>query len=177
MGPLLLALLALGSSLAPCVARADADTLVPTYAEAQQRAATLAARELETTLRRMPDVLDARVHITPPDLSHLPLDQDAPPPRISAWLSLGGPGPDDASLRALLSGGATGTQATAIEIVRQRAAPAPSRPSPLAAVGPFRVASDSAPWLRGALGVLLATNVILATVIMARRRRSARNTR
>lgn len=156
----------------PSAARADSDPLVPSYAEAQARAAQQTARKLEQTLRRLPNVSDARVHIAPSDLSHVPLDQPAPAPRISAWLALTGPGPEDATLRKLLSAGAAGVNGSAIEIVRQQVARTASAPLPLAAVGPFRVAAESAPWLRAVLGALLATNVILATVIMWRRKSS-----
>jgi len=156
----------------PSAAHADSDPLVPTYAEAQERAAERTARALEQTLRRLPNVSDARVHITPSDLSHVPLDQPAPVPRVSAWLALTGPGPDDATLRKLLSAGAAGVDGSSIDIVRQEVTRAASTPRRLAVVGPFHVATESAPWLRAVLGVLLATNVILATVIMRRRKRS-----
>jgi len=165
-----LSALVLLSWAGPSAARGDSDTLVPTYAEAQERAAERTARALEQTLRRLPNVSDARVHITPSDLSHVPIDQPAPAPRIAAWLALTGPGPEDATLRKLLSAGAAGVDRSSIEIVRQTVAPAASASHPLAAVGPFRVAPESAPWLRAVLGVLLATNVILATVIMWRRK-------
>ncbi len=150
-------------------ALADRDSAwLPSYADAQARSAERNAESLAGTLRALPGVRAARVHIALPDASRVPLDRPLPDARVSAWLAVRGPGPSDASVRAVLSAAVAGVSPAAIQITRQPDTQAAPPTIPLAAVGPFLVSPGSAPWLRGVLTLLLLINAALCTFIVTR---------
>ncbi len=153
-------------------ARAQSASFAPSYLEARQRAAERTAGQLEQTLRLMSDVTAARVHIGQPDPSHALIDKPLPAARVSAWLKLAGPGPDDTSVRALLASAVPDASYSSIHITRQRGKPETVPVTRLQNVGPFRVTAVSAPWLRALLAVMLATNVVLCSLLLTRWRRS-----
>lgn len=144
--------------------------LVPTPTEERARLAAALAGDLEGTLRSLPTVRDARVHVALAASEARRLDPSATPPRPEASVLLtvaaGAAAPGDADVRRLVAGAVQGMRPDDVAVVRVEAPPGPAaeaaRPRPLTAVGPFRVAAESAPGLRALLAGLLSVLAILA---------------
>lgn len=152
---------------------------------------TRTARRLESTLRSIDGVVDARVHVALPQPSALPLSlAPAAHPSASVLLSVQPSALDtfDADrLKPWLCASVEGLTPARVELmIRPRRVPQPPGPSAQAPdatgdperwaqLGPWRVAPESAASLRLLLGALLLALVCAAATILAlvRARRAA----
>lgn len=140
--------------------------LVPTPEEERIRQAEATAGELARSVKALPGVLHARVHLTPPQLRAA---LDAPHGAFRASLLVqrraGAPAIDEAALRALLAGAVTQLPADNVLIVQTELAS--PRSVEHARVGPFTIAKRDAPLLRATLATALALNALLAILLVA----------
>jgi hypothetical protein len=166
--PWLLALLAL-PVLAPVAVNAapsspDASThlaLFPTVSAFHDRAQREQARELEQQLVALPDVVRARVALSRVHPAHVPLDQPLPVPTLRVFLSTRGSGPSDEAVRSVLRGAQL--SGVALDLIRESTAAPETESAPVARDTPGSV-------LKHALAVSLVANVLLATLLLARRK-------
>jgi type III secretion protein J len=146
--------------------------LVPTPAEERARQAFASAGELARSLEALPNVLHARVHVTPPEPRHvLGVAPASPRAALLVQRRAGTPQIAEPALRALVAGALGELPESHLAIV-QSELPAP-RPAEHARIGPFTVVKRDAPLLRATLAGALALNGALATllvVVVARRR-------
>jgi hypothetical protein len=132
------------------------------------------AAQLEQSLTLLPDVKSARVQLAlAPGDSH-PLDRPAPAARMSVVLQLTGPGPSDSDVQELALASTSRRLELPVSVVRAQAPVERAAHQTTARVGPFEVAASSAGALRATLGLCLAANVCLATLILVRRKRRGR---
>lgn len=154
---------------APFVPGNPLPSFIPSLTEEERTRELALERELALTLQKLAHVREARVHLDlPPPFAAL----DHPPPAGSASLLLVADGPtlDDEAVRALVRGAALELAGASIAITRSEVR-RPSASEPLVSIGPLRVSPQSAPLTRALLGGLLASNVFLATVLIAYVRR------
>lgn len=149
-----------------------ARSLVQSGAEERARAAQAVAGELARSLEAIDGVLDARVHVAVPEAADVALDgAGAPRPTASVLVRYAAARPpyDDAAVRRLVAGAVAGMRPEDVTVVGVARAPDPTLAAPrLARVGPIAVAPGSAGTLRGALAVLLTTNLLLAAALIWR---------
>jgi type III secretory pathway lipoprotein EscJ len=127
----------------------------------------------------MPGVQSARVHLSLPDPTRAQLDDaTAAPPSASVLVVRRADHPVDSDAIATVVAGAVEQLARERVEVVVRAQPATrGAPPALARLGPITVTQESAVWLRTILATLLATNLLLALVIVAMVHRSRRRRR
>lgn len=146
--------------------------LVTTPSEERARQAFATAGELARSLEAFPNVVRARVHLTPPEArSRL----DAPLESFRAALLIqrraGTPALDEQAVVSLVRGAVGDLPDDNVAIVQRELAPPPRAEH--ARIGPFTVAKRDAPLLRATLAGALALNTLLAillVVVVARRR-------
>jgi hypothetical protein len=155
--------------------RVHAEGLVPRNVDALQQIAPSArerhairARELERAAERLlqtvPGVLRAAASVQLPDPALVPLDQALPHPRLVVAVTATEATVDEALLRRLIEGLAAPPQWTLqLSLTREQRATV----SKQSGLGP------QASLLRQLLGVSLAANVLLATILLARFKREA----
>ncbi len=145
--------------------------LVPSLADERERDLRDRERRLEATLRTLPGVLGARVHIDAPAPTG-PLDPPPSRPRAVVVLT-GAQEPIEASARAIVATAVAGLEPERVRIERLPFEPA--RAATLGQVGPFRVALESVAPLRATLAAVLVVSSALAGALMVlvRRRREA----
>jgi len=154
----------------------DKGALVPSaQAEHAQMVAGLAG-DLERTLEGVDGVLSARVHLNLPAPDPL---RDKAPAKATASVLLEHRGSTPPlttdAIGRLVAGGVGGLQPTDVAVVTvSRAAPAQSRETELAHVGPIAVARSSARTLQLAAGGLLALVALLAVAALTLYGRLAR---
>ncbi|HVU05451.1 MAG TPA: hypothetical protein VHE30_27075 [Polyangiaceae bacterium] len=151
--------------------------LVPSLAAENARLTARAAAELERTLRDVPGVTSARVHLAVPRRDPLSGEE---PARGKASVLLrkraGAPGPSTDDVRRLVAGAVTGVAPEDVAVVfaevpRNAAAD-------VVQLGPFSTSRETARAARLALGVAALLNVSLVAVVVGlwlrvRRRRGA----
>jgi type III secretion protein J len=138
-------------------------SLVPTPIEERARLAAGVAGELARSIETIDGVLDARVHVALPEQGLRALDAAEPPARASVLIRYRAARPyDEPSIRRLVAGAVDGLAETDVAVLGIRASDPEAGPRALAHVGPIAVARGSAGLLRGILGALLASNVVLA---------------
>lgn len=126
------------------------------------------ARSLARLLRALPGVVDATCALTLDDVASAPLDRPLAPPRAAVVLRVRGQGPDDQAVRALAQSVVRDLSAEGVTIHRHRVE-AEAAP-PLVRVGPLEVAATSAALLRAVLALSLASNALLAGLVLWRAR-------
>ncbi len=154
---------AFGSLLLAC----DNEVL-PTHSEEQLHTASSLASNLARSLETLPGVSDARVHIalsdTPDFAARL-----SPSPRASVLLHALGDRTriDVAAVQSLVAGAVSGLTPSAVQVVIAPAAGSPTPAAPkLSRVGPFVVAAASENSLRVLLATMLATQAVLAALLV-----------
>jgi hypothetical protein len=120
---------------------------------------------IEHALSALPGVQAARVHWAEPHPATVPLDKPLPAPQLSVLLSTTSEAPADGVVRAVLANTGPALPAENVSILRVPYR-APGQPAPLPP------AENAA--LKHALALSLAANVLLATLLLARRRWGAR---
>jgi type III secretory pathway lipoprotein EscJ len=153
-------------------------SLVPTPSESRARLAHATAGELSRTLETAAGVTRARVQLSLPDQSAVPLDQAKAGARASVLLQADRRAPSDRQVQALVAGAVEGLSPAAVTVVRTAnpSAPKPSAPA-WVRVGPLQVSAASAALARGLLGASLAVNAGLAVALMGVVYRSRRRRR
>jgi type III secretory pathway lipoprotein EscJ len=171
----LLGLLLLGClSTLSAVARADlthaplTNALVPSHAELLERTARRLSERLGDQLRQVPHVKRAQVQVTLPDDSRRELDAPAERARVSIVVTRTGPLDEDV-LSAFVREAAPELSEALVSVV-QHEAPSSWVAPVVRAVGPFQVEKDSVLLLRIVLSCLLASNVLLASLLLLRGR-------
>jgi hypothetical protein len=149
---------------------AGAWPLTPSAQELAEREAQRTEARIEALLGALSSVRAARLTLSPVDVSRLPFDAQLPVRKATLLLEAMPGAPDDAALRNLITSSAPGVETSAISIVRTNAREPANGPK-LVSLGPLRVAPESLTPLRLLLGVLLATNVLLATIVLRHRAR------
>lgn len=147
--------------------------LMPSAHEERVRLQTATAGELERSLRRMPGVLDVRVHLVLPEAPRLGFPPSAPdPPRASVLVKAR----RDASLseediRAIVTGAVARMSEDAVQVVVTPIDAAQVRdagaPEALTRLGPWRVARGSVRSLRLSLGALSGIAVLALLAVAA----------
>lgn len=138
--------------------------LGPDRGEQRRMTARRHARELESSLRRLPDVFDARVHLNAAP-SGWPNEQ--PVPRRASVLILSSSGEDERmreDVRALLIGAVDELDHDGLSIVVRRAKETRISEPSFEQLGPWQVAAGSAEPLRWLLGTLIVAVLVLATL-------------
>lgn len=150
--------------------------LLPSADQQRARVRVRLEAQLSRALASAPDVSHASVTLTEPALADLPLDQIVAKPQLNVLLELRGKGPSDAEVARLLGPALPALASDQIHVLRASARAAPtardgdSQPVRFTRVGPFLVARESSLALRSLLGVCLGANVLLAALLLARRR-------
>ncbi len=150
--------------------------LIATPQEERARWVAATAGELARSLRRMPGVADAHVHLAPADA---PAALDAPPPRAKASVLIerrrGAPPLDQGSVRALVAGALNGLEPDRVSVIQSTLEAEPQPQRAFARVGPVTVAARSAGTLRALLAASLGLDLLMAAALIAvlRRRRRA----
>lgn len=153
--------------------------LVPSAQEQLDARASRLEKALVRVLSTVPGVRSAEATVALADTSSASLDKPLPPPRVTALLVLheGAPTPERARLDELIASVARELAEAEIHIDTSYAIASPPRADAhgetLVAVGPFRVAKESAGPIRAALAASLLANVMLATLLLWRWRRTA----
>lgn len=142
--------------------------LVPSHQALLERRERVLAAKLEHLLRALPGVNRAVAEVTLADASRLALDESVPPAHVSLVLLAEGRLAEE-SLPRLIRDAAPELALAHVAVTRTDAVIAKQPSYALRRVGPFRVASDSDLKLRVLLAVLLASNVLLASLLLARR--------
>jgi hypothetical protein len=138
-------------------------------------------QKLERLLAGQPGVEHAEVVLSLPRVAQVPLDQELPPARATVSVRVQDPKaelgavselarsalPEGTELRLIRRAG-TGTGARSEQEARQGA---PRTAQGVRRVGPFRVEEPSAGALRATLAGLLASNAVLAGLLLWRRAR------
>lgn len=147
---------------------------VPSRAEQRQRIAERRGQLLARDLQRWPGIRHASVRLAPVSAENTPLDRPLPAPTASVTL-LHEPEhpPDLLAVRRTVAASVPQMDPSAVQVHSQAAPARPPAPS-LSRVGPFRVASEHAPWLRATLVLALALNALLAAYVVWRLRPAAR---
>lgn len=145
-------------------------SLVQSASEERARAAQAIAGELARTIESIDGVLDARVHVSLPEGTDIPLE-GAPPPRGSASVLVryagARPPYDEEQLRRLVAGAVSSIRPEDVTIVGiSRPAPAAAAQARLTWVGPIAVARGSAGTLRATLVGAMGLNVVLAGALV-----------
>lgn len=141
--------------------------LVTTPNEERARWATATAGELSRSLERIAGVIDARVHLAPPEA--LPaLDATARPAKASVLLRrrVGSRVIDEAAARALVAGAVDGLAPEQVVVIQTESAAGTERAPALVRIGPISVTRSSAPALKLALGSALALDLLLAVAVI-----------
>jgi type III secretory pathway lipoprotein EscJ len=142
-------------------------------AERARQAAAL-SRELESSLLRLPSVLEARVHVSMASgPASLP---EARTPAVASVLLVrtASAGSQAQTARELVAGAVPGLAPIAVRVVETQRAPAASPDPKFARVGPITVTQASAPTLRAWLAAGLLLQMLLAAALLRpllRRRR------
>jgi hypothetical protein len=129
--------------------------------------------KLERLTRALPEVSDVVIDVSLPDVSRLALDEPPPSARVSLVVQTRTP-LDEGVLPTLVRASAAELASAHVAVTATRAPPLTQAAPPLRAVGPFRVAADSDTKLRVLLGLLLASNVLLASLLLSGRLRRSR---
>lgn len=142
--------------------------LLATEPEVRARREHALGLTLAATLRELPGVRAARVLVSLPPPP--PLDQDlAAHPRALVSLAVDRAAPVEVSrVQGLVAAAVDGMRADDVRVDLRPAHPAP--PATVAWVGPFAVYPSSAGRLRATLLALLATNALLAGILLHRAR-------
>jgi hypothetical protein len=169
-----------------------APLLVRLAPSAEQRERTRAAaleQRLVRLLSALPEVERAEVSVELPLASLEPLDQPARSPRVTAVVTVASSRSQrqtHATIEHIVSGVLPGLSQGDLTLIERPRAPdsadgkASEGAHSLVQIGPFLVHRRSAPGLRAGLAALLATNALLAAILLWRTRlvrsRSARQT-
>ncbi|HKP61302.1 MAG TPA: hypothetical protein VJV78_31455 [Polyangiales bacterium] len=139
---------------------------LPSVSEERARQAEALGQQLESSLLRLPSVLEARVHVSlPSGPASLP---EARSPAAASVLLVRSVSSDSQALpaRELVAGAVPGLTPAAVRVVETvRAASAVPAPS-FARVGPITVTQASAPALRAWLGAGLLLQMLLAGAVL-----------
>lgn len=152
--------------------------LVPTPEEERGRLATALAGELSRSLSRLPGIVEARVHVSPP-AARTPLDQAPARPTAGVLLlrAHGAAPVPEKGVRELVAAALVGLRPEAVAIVQAEVPRTQARQPTVVAVGPISVARESAGPLRALLaGALLLHALLAAALIAVVARRRARST-
>jgi hypothetical protein len=147
--------------------------LVPTHQALLERRERVIVDKLERLTRALPQVSDVVADVSLPDLSRLALDEPPASVRVSLVVQTRTPLREDV-LPSLVRASAPELSSAHLSVTVTRATPAREQAAPLRDVGPFRVAPDSDLKLRTLLGLLLASNVLLASLLLTGRLRRSR---
>lgn len=157
--------------------------LMPSAHEERVRLQTATAGELERSLRRMPGVIDVRVHLVLPEAPRLGFPPPAlDPPRASVWVKARRDATlEEGAIRAMVTGAVSRMTAEAVQVVITPVAAAQASDAgaadALVRLGPWRVARGSASSLRLSLGALacIAVLALLGVVALGWRLRQHRH--
>jgi type III secretory pathway lipoprotein EscJ len=139
---------------------------VETRSEQRQREATGLARALESSLQRLPEVVEARVHISlPSGLGMLPETETQPAASVLLLLASDN-GSQRAAAQELVAGAVGALAPEAVRVVEALRPRAVGRPAQLAHVGPIAVARASASALRLLLAASLVLHIVLASALL-----------
>jgi type III secretion protein J len=152
--------------------------LVPTPEQERGRLALALAGELSRSLSRLPGVVEARVHVSPP-AARTALDRAPGEPTAGVLLlrAHGAAPVPEPAVRELVAAAIAGLRPEAVAIVQSEVPRARVLRPTVVAVGPISVARESAGPLRALLaGALLLHAVLAAALIAVVARRRARST-
>lgn len=110
----------------------------------------------------------ARVQLTLPEATELPLDAPLPHPRAVIVMPEAARGASDSDLTDVVRSTLADDRAEVVVLRQRRQAPPTRR---LVSIGPFRVDEGSAGALRSTLAVMFITNALLALLVLAQARR------
>jgi type III secretory pathway lipoprotein EscJ len=141
------------------------DAWIETPGELRAREAVRTERALEASLLRLPNVREARVHITPAAGLHALPETHAPP--AASVLIVRTPKSDSiaAHAQALVAGAVPGLSPATVRVVeieRSHALP----PLQLARIGPIVVSAQSAATLKGWIAGSLVVHMLLAGALL-----------
>lgn len=141
--------------------------MIPTATEEKARMVVGVAGELTRTLRSLPGVIDARVHVVLPDNSTLVDQKDKAATTASVLVRYRGDRPPltDDEVRGLVAKGVEGLVAENVDVVQKRSN---EKPLPAAMVGPF----GTQEWVTIAALALSAITAAgaLTTLLVSKRR-------
>ena len=141
--------------------------IIPTATEEKARMVVGLAGELTRTLRSLPGVVDARVHVVLPDNSTLIDEKDKAAPTASVLVRYRGDRPPltDDEIRGLVAKGVEGLAAQNVDVVQKRSS---EKPLPGEMIGPLATQE----WVTiTALALSAITGAgALTTLIMSKRR-------
>jgi hypothetical protein len=139
------------------------------WARSQER-----ARDLERLLSALSGVVQARVVVSHPDPTLVPLDAPVPPARLTVLLQVSDSGPPPSELSAVLgSVRASETPAPIVDVIQTRSRFGSQLKPTLSSIGepdhrPAHTHETKGSLLRTLLAISLAANVLLATVLLLR---------
>lgn len=134
--------------------------------ERMRRGRELAA-ELARTLERMPDVVEARVHIQLPAASAGLPEAQLAPAASALILRTQAASSHAAAARLLIAGAVPGLAPETVRVIETVRPAKVARPPQFAHVGPFAVASSSATGVRAGMIASLLLHMILASLLLA----------
>jgi hypothetical protein len=146
--------------------------LLPSAQALREREQRRLEAQIDRVLTSMRDVKRAELVLLLP-APDAPLDQAQPRAQANLRVELLGVGPSDAELVQVIRAALPDVASDQVRILRQRAITAaePAANAPVTTrVGPFVVARESSALLRATLAACLGANVLLAALLLARRR-------
>lgn len=144
--------------------------MIPTATEEKARMVVGLAGELTRTLRSLPGVVDARVHVVLPDNSTLIDEKDKAATTASVLVRYGGDRPPltDDEIRGLVAKGVEGLAAENVDVVQKRSN---EKPLPGEAIGPLATRERVT---IAALALSAITSAGALTTLVVSKRRSFR---
>lgn len=142
--------------------------LVPTAGEERARLAAAMSGELARTIEAVDGVVDARVHLSPPDDRKKGLDAPRARSGASVMVKYRTPSPPigEAAIRELVAGAVPAVSREEVVVVMLRAEPLQGGAPRLVRIGPIAVTANSTRAFKALLGgSLLLIAVLSATVI------------
>lgn len=152
--------------------------LAPTAEQLHRERTRALEQRLARLLSGLPSVERAEVALDLPLASEQPLDQPVRSPRVTAVITTGSPRQIRAAIERIVSAVLPELLPRDLRVIDSpslstRASDArPESALSLVQIGPFRVHPESASALRAGLAVLLATNALLAAILLWRTRLS-----
>ncbi len=159
-----------GSARAQPTRPSVGDQLVPDHQALLARRERAMSVKLAHLLGGLAQVERVHAEVMLADASRLPIDEPLAAPRVSLVLQVRAPVAEQDVLDLVRRAAEDFAEARVSVVQSPALLPAPV-PERLHQVGPFRVAAGSDWMLRSVLAGLLATNVILASLLLARLRR------
>ncbi len=97
--------------------------LIPTAAEERAKALLALSGELSRSIKAIPGVMDARVHVVMPDPTVVRAAADKPKPSASVFVKYANPAPKDDEIKKLVAGGVEGLEKDQVSIVKAELKP------------------------------------------------------